>query len=228
MKKLILVILFALGATMTANAQWYDFYCELPEGMYFSGKQYHYEDYSVLSTNRDNQYLVVRSNGYSSLSYIPPLEVVTQDAPRGIKIYSYAPYPSGSSGYWYISSDRGFFLVNEKGSWSRTSAFKYCGDKYHYSITPRVRCLSFLNWHVCAPDRRDYYYNRNHNHSRYASSYRDNYQNHRYENNDRFRNSRNNYDRRPTSGNVVRKSGNGTRQAAPVTNRNNQDSRRRR
>lgn len=179
---------------MTATAQWYDYRCELPENMYFNGKQWHYEYFSLLGTTRNNQYLSVSTSGYSQLLYIPPISILDNNRPYGglFETYDATPYSTGgNSGYWYVSTDRGFFLVSQNydgtSYWSQTSGIKYYGTRYRYAIGVGVRVLSFVNWHICPQSYRDSYYDRgynnnndryyNHNHysppaSRYNGDYR--------------------------------------------------------
>ncbi len=151
MKTKILVIILVLCTIVTASAQsWNGNETYLPQGMWTTGEQWHYDHFSILETNRENQYLRVSNSGYSELIFIPPQDIVWSTKDYNTKIYDIRPYYSGQGG-WYVSCNKGFYIVtgHPRPYWSRLSQ-SLIYKSYRYPIMHKRR-INYSTWHLCRP-----------------------------------------------------------------------------
>lgn len=135
----------------------YDEYsCELPDGIETRDAQWHYDQVSVVGTSEVGLYLALDSYGRSALIELPSPDVIYKRIPYGVMVDGYYPYIKGSSGYWYVVTNRGSYLVSKYGSWSKVTIKYY--TSYRYTI-PRGRWFYYYDWHLCPRHRVSYYKN---------------------------------------------------------------------
>ncbi len=96
----------------------------LPEGVTFTGVQYHQNSFSLFETTRKNQYLLVSNFYTNTIIHLPPKEICKKNRPFGadVKIYDIQPTYDGSFAEWHVSTSNGFYVVSTairgRASWS--------------------------------------------------------------------------------------------------------------
>lgn len=187
MKKLLLLVVLLVLGTMTTFSQ--DFY--LPEGITLTGRQYHYDGFSIMETDKKGQYLMISEGCEPSFETLAPFTYNGQYGP----IREVRPYYYSNAMRWYIQTDYGRFIVWSDGSMSKIDWRPTYYRNYRYSCAG-ARFLNFLSWHYRHIPCIDYGHRRNSNY------YHNNHNNSHYRNYDRGGRNSNYYDnnRRSSSG----------------------------
>lgn len=223
MKKLLFLAIALVLSTSIAFAQ--DFY--LPEGITLTGRQYHYDGFSIMETDKEGQYLMISEGCEPSFETLAPFTYNGQYGP----IREVRPYYYSNAMRWYIQTDYGRFIVWSDGSMSKIDWRPTYYRNYRYSCAG-ARFLNFLSWHYRHIPCIDYghrrnsnYYHNNHNNSHYRNYDRGSRNSNYYDNSSRSSNRRSSsYDNsgssyRRSEGSSSRSSGSSVRSSSGSSSR---------